>query len=444
MAAFIKRTLETPTDEADALFVFEMDTFGGRVDSALQIVDTLLSAPEGKTIAFVKNRAISAGALIALACSRLVMRKNTTIGDCAPITYSNEGPKMLGEKFQSPLRAKFRALAKRNGYSEALAESMVSAEIVIYAVEMEGKTLYMDSQAFEDLSPAEKKQVLSKKTIVAKGELLTMDDAEAVELGFSRMSVDTIDEMLQRMKIENYELIRIEESWSETFVRLIGGIAPYLLMIGLAALYMEIKAPGFGVPGIIGIICLALVFLNQYIVGLADYTELLLLILGIILLGFELFVIPGFGIAGIAGLLFIAAGAILAFQDFVIPDPSFPWQAELLVKNIIHVLGAFFMAIILALLGLRYILPRLSLIIGGPYLDTTLKDSHADSVEAGGANVGDLGIAMTFLRPSGKIKIENEIFDVITDGEFIEKGTSVKISEIKGNRIIVSRKPDDE
>ena len=279
---------------------------------------------------------------------------------------------------------------------------------------------------------------------MAEGELLTMDAAEALELGFSRMSVDTIDEMLQRMEIKNYELIRIEESWSETFVRLIGGITPYLLMIGLAALYMEIKAPGFGVPGIIGIICLALVFLNQYIVGLADYTELLLLILGIILLGFELFVIPGFGIAGIAGLLFIAAGAILALQDFVIPDPSFPWQAELLVKNTLHVLGAFFMAIILAFLGLRYILPRLSLVIQGPYLDTTLKDSHADSVEAGGANVGDLGIAMTFLRPSGKVKIKTEIFDVITEGEFMQKGTPVKISEIKGNRIIVSRRPDHE
>ncbi|MEE8540576.1 MAG: NfeD family protein [Desulfobacterales bacterium] len=444
MAAFIKRALETPTDEADSLFVFEIDTFGGRVDSALQIVDTLLSVPEGKTIAFVKNKAISAGALIALASSQLVMRKNTTIGDCAPITYSQEGPKALGEKFQSPLRAKFRALAKRNGYPEALAESMVTAEMVIYAVEMEGKTLYMDSQAFEDLSPAEKKQVLSKKTIVAKGELLTMDDTEALELGFSRMSVDDIDEMLRRMEIENVELIRVEESWSETFVRFIGGITPILLMIGLAALYMEIKAPGFGVPGIIGITCLALVFLNQYIVGLADYTELLLLVLGIVLLGFELFVIPGFGIAGIAGLLFIAAGAILALQDFVIPDPSFPWQAELLVKNIVQVLGAFFMAIILAFLFLRYILPRLSLVVQGPYLDTTLKDSHADSVEARGANVGDLGIAMTSLRPSGKVKIKTEIFDVITESEFMQKGTPVKISEIKGNRIIVSRKPDHE
>ena len=444
MAAYIKRALGVPTDDPDPYFVFEMDTFGGRVDSALQIVDTLLSAPEGRTIAFVKNKAISAGALIALACSRLVMRKNTTIGDCAPITYSNEGPKMLGEKFQSPLRAKFRALAKRNGYSETLAESMVTAEMVVYAVEMEGKTIYMDSQAFEDLSQAEKERVSSKKTIVAKGELLTMEDTEAFELGFSRMSVDNIDEMLRRMGIENYKLIRIEESWSEAFVRYIGVITPFLLMIGLAALYMEIKAPGFGVPGIIGITCLALVFLNQYLVGLADYTELLLLILGIVLLGFELFVIPGFGITGIAGLLFIAAGAILALQDFVIPDPSFPWQAELLVKNILHVLGALFMAIIVALFVLRYLLPKLSVVVEGPYLGTTLKDSHADSVEASGAKIGDIGIAMTFLRPSGKVKIKDEIFDVVTEGEFIKKGIPVKILAIRGNRIIVSRKPEDE
>jgi membrane-bound serine protease (ClpP class) len=444
MAAFIKRALDTHKDDPEPLFIFELDTFGGRVDSALQIVDTLLSAPKGKTIAFVKTKAISAGALIALASSRLAMRNNTTIGDCAPITYSQEGPKVLGEKFQSPLRAKFRALAKRNNYPEALAEAMVTAEMVVYAVELDGKTLYMDSQEFDDLSPAQKERVSSKKTIVAEGELLTMDDTEAVELGFSQMSVDTIDEMLERMKIKNHELIRIEESWSESLVRFIGVIAPYLLMIGLAALYMEINAPGFGVPGIIGITCLALVFLNQYLVGLADYSELLLLILGIILLGFEIFVLPGFGIAGIAGLLFIAAGAILAFQDFVIPDPSFPWQAELLVNNILYVLGALFVAIIAAFFVLRYLLPRLSVVVEGPYLDANLKDSHADSVAAGGAKVGDIGTALTFLRPSGKVKINDAIFDVITEGEFMEKGTSVKISEIKGNRIIVSRKPDDE
>ena len=444
MAAFIKRALEARSDDPDALFIFELDTFGGRVDSALQIVDTLLSAPKDKTIAFVKTKAISAGALIALACGKLVMRQNTSIGDCAPITYSNQGPKMLGEKFQSPLRAKFRALAKRNGYPETLAESMVTAEMVVYAVKMDGKTVYMDSQAFDDLSQAEKEQVSSKKTIVGKGELLTMTDTEAVEFGFSRMSVDNVNEMLQRMEIKTDELIRIEETWSEALVRIIGRISPLLLMVALAALYMEIKAPGFGVLGIIGIICLALVFLNQYLVGLADYTELLLLILGFILLGFEVFVIPGFGFAGISGILFIAAGAILAFQDFVIPDPSLPWEAELLITNVLHVLGAFFMAIVVALIFLRYILPRFSVVVDGPYLYTTLMDSRADSREAGRAKIGDVGIAMTFLRPSGKAKIRDDTFDVITEGEFIEKGTSVKVLEIKGNRIIVSRKPEDE
>ncbi|MGD8210750.1 MAG: NfeD family protein [Desulfobacterales bacterium] len=444
MAAFIERSIEEPSRDPDSLLVFELDSFGGRVDSALQIVETILSAPDDRTVAYVKKKAISAGALIALASSRIVMRNNTTIGDCAPITYSNEGPKVLGEKFQSPLRAKFRTLAKRNGYPQTLAESMVTAEMIVYAVKLDGKTLYMDSQAFEDLSQVEKDRIISKKTVVEKGELLTMDDAEALELGFSSMSVDSLDEMLQRMEIENYTMIRIDESWSETLVRSISRVAPFLLLIGLAALYMEVSAPGFGIPGIIGITCLALVFLNQYLVGLADYTELLLLIMGILLLGFELLVIPGFGIAGIAGLLFIAAGAILAFQDFVIPDPSLPWQAEILTQNIVYVLGAFIMAIIVALFVTRYVLPKLSVVVEGPYLNTTLEDSHANSFEAEGAKIGDIGVTTTLLRPSGKVKIKNDIFDGITQGEFVEKGTPVKILHIQGNRIIVSRIPKDE
>jgi membrane-bound serine protease (ClpP class) len=109
----------------------------------------------------------------------------------------------------------------------------------------------------------------------------------------------------------------------------------------------------------------------------------------------------------------------------------------------VHVLGAFFTAIVAALLVLRYILPKLSVVVEGPYLETTLKDSHADSIEAAEAKVGDVGVTLTFLRPSGKVKINDEVFDVITQGEFMEKGTPVKISEIKGNRIIVSRIPED-
>ena len=440
MAAFIKRAFRDAAQYPDAVFVLEMDTFGGRVDSALQIVDTLLKDPGGKTIAFVENKAISAGALIALACNELVMKPNTTIGDCAPITFSSEGAKMLGEKFQSPLRAKFRTLAKKNGYPPALAEAMVTPDMIVYEVKLTGKTIYMDSQAFADLSPKEKENVLSKKTVVAKGELLTMDDHEARELGFSRMSAASIHEMLGRMGITDYEIININESWSESLVRLISSIAPILMMIGMAALYTELKAPGFGVPGIVGITCLGLVFLNQYMVGLADHTELLLLALGIVLLGIEVFVTPGFGVMGLGGMFLVGIGMVFAFQDFELPDPSLPWQKEILIKNMSLVLGSFLAAFIFSLFFLRYMLSGLGKVINGPYLESTLKNSVADSIEAKKVRVGDSGTAYTFLRPAGKIKIGNDLFDVISEGEFIEKGTPVIISEKRGNRLIVARK----
>ncbi len=440
MAAFVKRALRDIPKESNNLIVFKMDTFGGRVDSALQIVDTIVNTKKGRTIAFVSKKAISAGALIALSCNELAMKHNTTIGDCAPITISNEGPKMMGEKFQSPLRAKFRTLAKRNKYPVALSEAMVTDHMEVYKVKIDDKTIYMDAQEYADLSKEEKKKITSKKTVVAKGELLTMDDTEALDFGFSKMSVESIDEMLAKMKVSSREKITIEQSWSETFVRFITTIAPILMMIGLASIYTEIKAPGFGVPGIIGIICLTLVFMNQYTVGLADHTEFLLVMLGAVLLGLEVFVIPGFGIAGISGMFCIAAGMILAMQDFVIPDPALPWEAKLLVKNITMVLVSFIFAFIVSLALLRYVLPRVSKVISGPYLDTTLEDSHADSKEAQGVSIGDAGVAMTFLRPSGKMKIGNNVFDVLTEGEFLEKGTTIVVSDIQGNRVIVSKK----
>jgi len=439
MAAFIDRAVQDISSDPDAIVVANIDTFGGRVDSALEIVDTFLKIPEKQSIAFVEKKAISAGALIALSCGDLVMKPATTIGDCAPISYSQEGPEMLGEKFQSPIRAKFRALAERNGYPVKLAEAMVSLDKEIYEVVIDGKKVLMDASDYADLTDGEKKKITSKKTIVEKGELLTMHAEEAVDLGFSSMTANSIDDMLGQMGVENYEVIRIEQSWSESMVRLIGRIAPILMMIGLAALYMEMKAPGFGVPGIIGIVCLAIVFLNQYMVGLADYTELLIIVFGLVLMGIEVFVLPGFGIAGIAGVVCLAAGLILSLQGFVLPDPSVPWEADLLMHNIAVVLAAYIFAFMFTLFFMRYILPRFSIGTKGPYLMTNLKDAHADSIETAKIKTGDRGVARTYLRPSGKADINDDLFDVVSESEFIEKGTSIVVSSIKGNRIIVSR-----
>ena len=439
MAAYMKRALSQEDDtEKEVLYILDIDTFGGRVDAALDIVDTLLDVPPGKTIAYVSGKAISAGALIALASSQLVMKHHTTIGDCAPITYSSEGPQILGEKFQSPLRAKFRALARRNGYPETLAEAMVTAEMEVYEIIINGEKKYLEKREFEDLSEKEKKAVTSKRTIVSEGQLLTMDDREAHQLGFSKMSVSDIDELIEKMGFEDAVVVRIEETWSESLVRFIGHIAPILMLIGLAALYTEIQAPGFGLPGILGILLLALVFLNQYLVGLAHHTELLIIALGIVFLGVEIFVLPGFGIAGIAGIACIVVGLILSLQGFVLPDPSLPWEKELFVKNISKVLGSFIGAFLLGVFVLKYLFPRFSRKSEGPYLMATLEGFHADSEQAAKVKAGDSGIALTFLRPSGKAQINDDMFDVITEGEFIEKGTPVFISRIKGNTIIVS------
>jgi len=444
MAAFLKRALNDIQDTEDTLVVVEMDTFGGRVDSALEMVDALLNVQNARTVAYVTNKAISAGALISLACNQLVMKSNTTIGDCAPITYSNEGPKMMGEKFQSPLRAKFRTLAKRNGYPAVLAEAMVTDQMEVFRIELDGQSVYMDAQEYQDLEKERKDRIVSKKTVVAKGELLTMDDSEALELGFSSMSVANLDELLNELTSGDYTLTRIQESWSENLVSIIGKLSPILMLIGLGALYTEIKAPGFGAPGIVGITCLALVFLNQYFVGLADYTELLIIVIGLILMGFELFVLPGFGIAGIAGILCITAGLLLSLQDFVIPDPDLPWEKALLINNALKVSSAVLGSFLLALFMLRYIFPNLSKTVKGPYLEATLADARLNLPIEVLLQQGQTGTALTLLRPSGKAQFDGEVYDVVTQGEFVPKGSGVRVLKIKGTIITVAQKASHE
>jgi membrane-bound serine protease (ClpP class) len=444
MAEFISRSLRGAAQYPDALFILEMDTFGGRVDAAFQIVDTILNAPRGRTIAFVKTKAISAGSLIALACNELVMKHNTTIGDCAPIAVTSEGSQMLGEKYQSPIRAKFRTLAKRNGFPQILAESMVSPEMVVYNVKLPDSSFYIDSIGFAELPAQTKKSIVNKKIVVKKGQLLTMDDVEAKQLGFSKMSVESIEELLAARHIDNYQIIRCKKNWSERLVHLISAIAPLLMIIGFAALYIEYKTPGLIFPGIIGALCLGLVFFGQYMIGLANYTELLLIVLGVLLLGVEIFVLPGFGIGGIAGISCIIIGLVLSFQDFVIPSPSMPWQMKELTTNIGKVIGSFIAAFAIAVVFIRYVLKSISKVIHGPYLSETLEGSHADSAAIVDVKEGDTGEVITSLRPSGRVRVKERVFDVVTEGDFVEKGSTVTVVKISKNKIIVSRKKENE
>jgi len=210
-----------------------------------------------------------------------------------------------------------------------------------------------------------------------------------------------------------------------------------LLGIGLAGLWMEFKSPGFGLPGIIGILCLATVFLSKHAVGLAETPEIIMFFIGIVLIAVEILFIPGFGIAGIPGIILILIGAILSFQDFTIPRT--PYDVDMFVKNIFAVMCSIIGSGITIFLLFRF-MP------GIPFFNRLVLTSSETSQSgfvispqpAGNSSaVGMKGKALTVLHPTGKIEVDNNTLDVVTDGEYIEKGKIVEIIEISGNRIVV-------
>jgi len=439
MAAFVGRGLRDAELGGASLIVIDIDTYGGQVDAAFSIVDSI-TACKVPTAAFVRSKAISAGALIAFAANKIAMRQNTTIGDVAPLTNTNDGPKMLGEKHQSPIRAKFRTLANRNGYPEILSEAMVTEEIAVFELTLPDTVMYLDSARAAGLDPQVKERVLSNKLVVRAGELLTMTDAEALRYGFSSMTVPDIGAMLREMGYADAEVITVGKSWSEKLVSVIAMLAPVLMMIGFSCLYIEMRSPGFGIPGIVGICCLAIVFFGQHIAGLAGYTEILLLVTGAVLLAVEILVLPGFGVAGISGIVLILIGMLLSFQNFVIPSPELPWQEDILKRNVTMVSVSMLGAIALIFIFFRYIFERLSMVVKGPYLAATLESARSDADMAFVPQVGDTGTASTPLRPSGKVFIGKNMCDVVTEGQYIDSGAEVTVSLIQGNRIVVAPK----
>ncbi len=436
MSSFTQRSTEIASQAGASIIIFDIDTFGGRVDSALDISKTITDLTDIKTIAYVSVKAISAGALIALSCNEIIMKQHTTIGDCAPIAITQEGPQMLGEKFQSPLRAEFRKLAEYNGYPTALAEAMVTQDIEVYKITYnDGRYTYMTGKDLDALTEQEQKQIYRKNVIVDNTQLLTIHDQEALELGFARQIVSNEQELLAIFNLSEENIMRINFTWSEQFVRLIERITPILMLIGLLALYTEFKVPGFGLPGLIALVCFGLVFGSKIFVGLASYTELLLFVTGLVLILLEIFVIPGFGIAGISGILLLIVSLFLASQSFVIP--TLPWQVALTKAWIMQfsiVLISFFLGVLL----LGKLIPRTSF-AQKIALQTELSGNGGFSDVSIDYNkyLGKQGIAISMLRPSGKARFADDLLDVISDTAFISAQTPIRVIRIEGKKLFV-------
>ncbi|MCP5005646.1 MAG: hypothetical protein GY941_17180 [Planctomycetes bacterium] len=436
----LERRVSIARESGVDLIIFEIDSFGGSLKPAFAISEYINNINFAGTIAFIPTKAISAGSLIAISCNEIYMAPQSELGDCEPIVPSSEGGyKTVGEKIQTVLRTKFRKFAEKNGYPVLLAEAMVTKEIEVFFIKTEENPegYYVSGRTLKDLPGEEGKKTTYRKLIIEEGKLLTMHAKEAHEYKFAKQIVKDREDLLRLLGIDKDKITVLETNWSEEMVRFIEKMAPILLGIGLVALWIEFKAPGFGLPGAIGAFCLATVFLSKYLVGLAEAPEIIVFFLGIALIAVEILILPGFGIAGIAGIVLILIGVTLSFQDFTLPET--PYDTELFTKNIFTILCSLLGSGITIMVLVKYMpgIPLFNRLI--LTAEETAKDGFAippqPKVES--ALTGKRGTALTTLHPTGKVEVNGQTLDVVTCGEYVNKGQIVEIMEIKGNRIVV-------
>lgn len=473
--------------------IFEIDTPGGMVDSAIRTTTSILSAP-CPTIAYIKGMgAISAGALISFACKDIIMTPDTNIGAATPVVASPEGMLPTGEKEVSFMRAKMRALAERNNRNPALGESMVDKDIELRSrVDANGNiqvyAVYPPSaeravvpskapdpadavrKAIDNLPPeldqVKKiaKEVLPEsdaeppaaqtpaepptvpgdtQVILPAGKLLTLTPKEAIQYGLIPATAATLDDVLAHYGYTGAEVRRITPTWAEAVFRWLANplVAGLLLMFGIGGLYIELKTPGVVLPGIVGVVCLALFFGSHYIIGVAAWLPILLVVAGLFLIAAEIFVIPGFGAFGAIGIVCVILGLGLTLTGVTVPQYSWDYDR---VRNAAISLTVAAVALTVLAYATWKLFPHTPLY--GRFVQT-----HAQTLDLGyvvqtadeeTAAIGLKGVAASMLRPAGRGRFGDETYQVVSRGEYIPQGTPIVIVQVDGNRYVVERTED--
>lgn len=295
--AFVKRAIDTAEKDDAKLIIFDIETFGGRVDAATQVKDAI-SGTDIQTIAFINRRAISAGSLIALSCDKIYMTSGATIGATSVVDMSGE---KQAEKSQSYMREEMAATAEQSGKNTTIARGMVDEELSFEYLVVDG-----DSMKVDDIEGRK------------EGKLITLTTELALKYKIADGTSESIEGILLDLSIENYDIITLDENWSEDLVRILTDpvVSSLLTTFGTIGIISELYSAGWGIGGTIGIICLTLALGAGYLTKLASATDLLIIFSGLTLLLVEFVAIPGFGVFGIVGLVVLFYGLYL----LLIPD----------------------------------------------------------------------------------------------------------------------------
>jgi len=410
-SAYVRRLIEAAELGEAEVLVIELNTLGGRVDAAVAIRDALLDTSV-ETVVFINRRAISAGALISLACDKIAITSGGTIGAATPILPGSgaELPQAVGEKYVSYFREEMRSTAETNGRNPDIAEAMVDSD-----KEIEG--------------------------VSEKGKLLTLSTKSALEHGIADIQAENVEEALEKLGIDGI-LEPVERSWSETLVSFLAS-APVASLLGFAMMllaYLEYQTPGFGGFGFAALACFLLLYFGHYMVNMAGWEELILFVFGMALILLEVLVIPGFGLPGILGLLSILASFVMLLMAGDWSDFSF--ENPFTVSAITQVSLTFFLSFVVLGLLTLWLPKSTSTILGGRFvLSEGLEaeagyQSHEEVVDG---LVGQSGETLTALRPAGKARIDGKRRNVETEGDFVDAGETIRVLRREPGRIVVRK-----
>jgi membrane-bound serine protease (ClpP class) len=454
----IQRRTSEAIEMGATYLIYEIQTYGGILKSGDDISKYLILdvGKKHKTVAYITSEAISAGAMISVACQDIIMLENTTIGDCAPIVMGGKLEGVEREKVESFTRVAFSRAAEANNYPEPLLKAMVTRQLEVYRVKNYDTGEYEFFETKELPTEEIIYDVENKKLVVTSDELLTLTSQQAEEFGIARKVVKDFDGVLSFLSERDgvkfsQKRIELKTNWSEEMVRWINSpvVMTILVMLALLGVYVELHTPGLGLPGLLAVICVVIIVGSKYLIGMANWVEVAIFVLGLILLLIELLVIPGFGVTGLAGILCIFTG-LFGMLVKNAPD-QIPWpQGELgwavFTEGVLSLLAGFLCFSALAYFLAKF-LPKFQfmggLILSPPdsagKVKIKMPISRPQTSPIVTVEVGSRGRVISALRPAGWAQFDQTKINVVAQAQFLEVGTEVQIVHIEGNKIIVQK-----
>ncbi|WP_430811157.1 MULTISPECIES: NfeD family protein [unclassified Carboxylicivirga] len=409
---------EAEAMQAD-MILLHMNTYGGQVVFADSIRTKILNSHIPVHV-FIDNNAASAGALISIACDSIYMRPGANIGAATVVNQSGE---KMPDKYQSYMRSTIRATAEAHGK-----DTVVTGKDTTYVWRRDPHI----AEAMVDES-------IYIENVVDTGKILTFTTLEAIEHGFCEGQANNIDEVLQQLQVYDYEITTFKPSFYDGLKGFLTSpiLQGILILVIMGGIYFELQTPGVGFPLLAAAIAAVLYFSPLYIDGLAANWEIVIFIIGLVLIGLEVFVIPGFGVAGFSGIVLVVGGLTLSLLD----NDLFNFDGVGFSK-LLEALGIVLSGLFGSLLAIIYLSKKLlsSSTFGAKIALQTQENVELGyiGVEASMGNlVGQEAVAFTSLRPSGKITVEDEQYDAVAEAGFIEKGTPVKITRFRHGQLYV-------